>query len=1013
MTPLKSDRLTGPPVPPRRDDIRVRGRTRLLCFSRIFRDVARAAMYLFLLAAIVLGAQPEPARAQTTAIYTVTFKGNWNTTSTPGGVVGSAHFTTLIGAVHDSDVTFWAAGGTATAGVEGVAELGATGTFKSEITAAGAAVKSTVQASGTAATGTRTFEVTFSRTHPLLTLLSMIGPSPDWFVGVSGLSLLDASNAWRSSYTRDLFPYDAGTEDGEEFSLSNDPTSPQGTITSLKGQGKFSNTRMARLTFTLNQSNNAPEFLSTSMTRSIAETVGAATVQSAGNVDAPITATDMDMDMLTYTLEGADKDEFTIDSNGQIKTRVGESYDRETKANYSVIVKADDGNGGTDTITVTIDLDNVSERPLAPAAPSVFSGSTTSVNVMWSAPSNTGRPPITSYDLQYRQGMTGSWTDGPQGVTGMSSTIMNLMEDTEYQVQILASNSDGDGLWSQPGTGRTNARGNTPPEFTEGMTVTRNFTETVGGATVGIAGNVGAVVTATDADNDTLAYSLEGMDAGKFTVDSNGQIKTKVGESYDRETRASYSVMVKADDRNGGTDTIAVMVNVDNETELPLVLAAPSVSLAGTTSVNVTWNAPSNTGRPPITSYDLQYRQGTSEGWTDVSQGDISGTSATIAVSDANAEYQARVLATNSDGDSPWSEPGSSANVGPVRPPPPPPPPPTEAEEVDTDDELREFVENAAERITASQTFGETLSLLEQFRDEGEWNDGSMYLVLLTERGGVYFHADDREVEDLGWSGVLFCERGGSVLGREEGCFIEYDGERSGYAHPLSASHVPLAHGEEEFVLLGGFDETPDGEPFTGEIGRLSTEAGDVDTDEELREFVGDAGRTLMGAIVNSEIDPAQLRGILRREGPWREGDVYIYIMDETGKVMFDGADRSREQKDESAKRYVKDLIAEAGEGIVEYREGGMLRRGYAVRVEAPLDENEGASRVYIVGSGYRAMEQPREEGQPGGSDSGGGGCAVGGSGSGGAFGLFFAALTLLLAVFLKRQRHSAEGKAH
>ena len=110
MTPLKSDRLTGPPVPPRRDDIRVRGRTRLLCFSRIFRDVARAAMYLFLLAAIVLGAQPEPARAQTTATYTVTFKGNWNTNSTPGGVVGSAHFTTLIGAVHDSDVTFWAAG---------------------------------------------------------------------------------------------------------------------------------------------------------------------------------------------------------------------------------------------------------------------------------------------------------------------------------------------------------------------------------------------------------------------------------------------------------------------------------------------------------------------------------------------------------------------------------------------------------------------------------------------------------------------------------------------------------------------------------------------------------------------------------------------------------------------------------------------------------------------------------------------------------------------------------------
>ena len=415
------------------------------------------------------------------------------------------------------------------------------------------------------------------------------------------------------------------------------------------------------------------------------------------------------------------------------------------------------------------------------------------------------------------------------------------------------------------------------------------------------------------------------------------------------------------------------------------------------------WSAPSNTGRPPITSYDLQYRQGMTGSWMDGPQ-DVTSTSSAIMNLTEDMEYQVQVRASNSDGDSPWSEPGSSANVGTVRPPPPPPPPPTEAEEVDTDDELREFVENAAERITASQTFGETLSLLEQFRDEGEWNDGSMYLVLLTKRGGVYFHADDREVEDLDWSGILFCEGGESVLDTQEGCVIEYDDERNSYAHPFSASHVPLAHGEDEFVLLGGFDEAPGGEPFTGEIDGPSTEAGEVDTDRELREFVGDAGRVLGEAIEDPDIDPAELRGILRREGPWREGDVYIYIMDETGRVIFDGADRSREQKDESAKQYIRDLIAEADEGIVEYREGRSLRRGYVVRVEVPLDEGED-SRVYVVGSGYRVEEQP------GGSDSGGGGCAVGGSGSGGAFGLFLVALALLLGVLLKR--HLAEDRTH
>ena len=355
VTPPKSDRLPGPPVPPRRNDIRARGRTRLLRFSRIFRGSCRGAMGLLLLVAIVLGAQPEPARAQTTAAYTVTFEGNWNTDSTPGGVAGGAHFTTLIGAVHNSDVTFWAPGGMATAGVESVAEIGGTSTFESEVSNAGADVKSPVRAGGVTATSTRTFPVEFSRTHPLLTLLSMIGPSPDWFVGVSGLSLLDGSDAWRSSHTVDLFPYDAGTEDGEEFSLSNLATSPQGTITSLKGQGKFSDTRMARLSFTLNQSNNAPEFPSTSMTRSFTETVGAATVQSAANIGAAVTATDDDNDTLTYSLEGTDRNKFTIISgSGQIRTRAGESYDREARASYSVTVKADDGEGGTDTIAVTI-----------------------------------------------------------------------------------------------------------------------------------------------------------------------------------------------------------------------------------------------------------------------------------------------------------------------------------------------------------------------------------------------------------------------------------------------------------------------------------------------------------------------------------------------------------------------------------------------------------------------------------------------------------------------------------
>ena len=197
--------------------------------------------------AAALSALPAAPQAIT---YQVKFEGNWTTASTPGGVVGGAHFTTLIGGVHGSGVSFWGAGEQASPGVEGVAELGSTGTFRSEVQGSSHTLSVIQQGVSSTGTGTATFNIDVTRTHPLVTLLSMIGPSPDWFVGVSGVSLLDGANEWRQSHVVDLFPYDAGTEDGTEFTLSNPATNPQGVITRIAGTGKFSNVRMARLTFT-------------------------------------------------------------------------------------------------------------------------------------------------------------------------------------------------------------------------------------------------------------------------------------------------------------------------------------------------------------------------------------------------------------------------------------------------------------------------------------------------------------------------------------------------------------------------------------------------------------------------------------------------------------------------------------------------------------------------------------------------------------------------------------------
>ena len=207
--------------------------------------------------------------------------------------------------------------------------------------------------------------------------------------------------------------------------------------------------------------NNAPTFPSSTAARSVAENT--AEGQDIGGV---LTATDSDGDTLTYTLEGTDAASFalvtTADPAAQIRTKTGVTYNHEAQSSYTVVVKADDTKGGTATVTVTITVTDVTEPPEQPAAPGVSptAGSTTSLDVSWTAPTNTG-PDIDSYDLQYREGTSGGFTNGPQNVTGIGAAIGSLDAGTAYQVQVRATNAEGDSEWSPSGTGTTDAAGNT------------------------------------------------------------------------------------------------------------------------------------------------------------------------------------------------------------------------------------------------------------------------------------------------------------------------------------------------------------------------------------------------------------------------------------------------------------------------------------------------------------------------------------------------------------------------
>ena len=223
--------------------------------------------------------------------------------------------------------------------------------------------------------------------------------------------------------------------------------------------------------------NNAPEFTEgTSTTRSVAENTA-----GSRNIGTAIAATDADGgDTLRYTLGGTDMASFAIVStSGQLRTSAALDY--ETKSSYAVTVSVSDSNGGSDSISVTITVTDVNEQPGRPAAPSVgaTANSDTSLDVSWAAPGLNGGPAITGYHLQYRQGTSGSFTNGPQNVSGTSAMITGLTAGTSYQVQVRALNGETPSDWSPAGTGSTSSATATAPGVPRTLTATAGDGEVV------------------------------------------------------------------------------------------------------------------------------------------------------------------------------------------------------------------------------------------------------------------------------------------------------------------------------------------------------------------------------------------------------------------------------------------------------------------------------------------------------------------------------------------------------
>jgi len=192
------------------------------------------------------------------AVYKIEFISNWSSTVHPVDYPSStAHWSSLIGATHNENVSFFEIGQLASAGVELVAETGSKTILTDEINASITNGNTYGIINGpNLSTGTGTItkdNVNADADFPYISLITMIAPSPDWVGQINNIKLTEDNGDWKSLISIDIYATDAGTDSGTTYGSANEDTNPAENISNLQGIAPFSDQIIGTFKITLLQ----------------------------------------------------------------------------------------------------------------------------------------------------------------------------------------------------------------------------------------------------------------------------------------------------------------------------------------------------------------------------------------------------------------------------------------------------------------------------------------------------------------------------------------------------------------------------------------------------------------------------------------------------------------------------------------------------------------------------------------------------------------------------------------
>jgi hypothetical protein len=176
---------------------------------------------------------PQPE----SALYELVFDAVWSEETHPDSFPPSPHFSGLIGGTHNAAVSFWEVGELASPGMESMSETGSKTQLRNEVQAAIADGDAGAVISGGSIShspGSVSVQFTVTQEFPRVTVVSMIAPSPDWFIGTTGYPLFQ-DGRWVEEAVVALPPFDTGTDSGTSYTSPDHDTQPPEPIFEITG----------------------------------------------------------------------------------------------------------------------------------------------------------------------------------------------------------------------------------------------------------------------------------------------------------------------------------------------------------------------------------------------------------------------------------------------------------------------------------------------------------------------------------------------------------------------------------------------------------------------------------------------------------------------------------------------------------------------------------------------------------------------------------------------------------